>query len=250
MRKRPALLRLPHAPPLFRSGFGVFMTFTVDCRPPLLVARFARPQRMVGWAINRPGLCQASAVAWVQVDNGDLPCGIEPRAVLDARLEAAGLGDAVGLLTARTITRYHQARRNVGGASAQVLITLGLGNAERIGAPPAAGRPPDAPHPPGTVNILCHVSTRLDDGALLEALSIATQARTAAIIEGGLIRAGQNRPVTGTGTDCLILACPPEGPASPYAGLHTGVGQAIGAAVYDATREAMDLWISEGGILV
>ncbi|HAP98538.1 MAG TPA: hypothetical protein DCQ35_00565 [Rhodospirillum rubrum] len=219
MYKRRPLLRHPPAPPLFRSGFGVFMTFTVDCRPPLLVARFARPQRMIGWAINRPGLCHASAVAWVQVDNGDLPCGIEPRAVLDARLEAAGLGDAVGLLTARTITRYHQARRDVGGASAQVLMTLGLGNAERI-------------------------------GALLEALSIATQARTAAIIEGCLIRAGQSRPVTGTGTDCLILACPPEGPASPYAGLHTGVGQAIGAAVYDATREAMDLWINEGGILV
>jgi adenosylcobinamide amidohydrolase len=37
---------------------------------------------------------------------------------------------------------------------------------------------------------------------------------------------------TGTGTDCIVVAAPTG--TEPFAGLHTEVGEAIGAAVYTA----------------
>ncbi|MEE7455252.1 hypothetical protein MPAR168_00045 [Methylorubrum populi] len=45
--------------------------------------------------------------------------------------------------------------------------------------------------------------------------------------------------VSGTGTDCIVAAAPQTGEPALFAGLHTPVGEAVGAAVLAA--------ISEGG---
>ena len=46
---------------------------------------------------------------------------------------------------------------------------------------------------------------------------------------------------TGTGTDCVALACDPgEG---RYAGLHTAAGEAVGAAVLAAVAEGVRAWL-------
>lgn len=46
---------------------------------------------------------------------------------------------------------------------------------------------------------------------------------------------------TGTGTDCVALACVPG--AGRYAGLHTAVGEAVGAAVRQAVTAAAADWL-------
>ncbi|WP_261404549.1 adenosylcobinamide amidohydrolase [Chenggangzhangella methanolivorans] len=123
--------------------------------------------------------------------------------------------------------------RWAGGVAAQCLATAGLSNAGRIGVASGPGRRT------GTINLLAAVSVALTDAALLEAVSIGTQARTAAVMDcayaGGL--------ATGTGTDCIALACPAEGEPAPFAGLHTPVGEALGAAVYDAVKSGVREWI-------
>jgi adenosylcobinamide amidohydrolase len=112
-----------------------------------------------------------------------------------------------------------------------------LSNGERIGA----RRPVRAFA--GTINTLVHVSSPLTDGAFIEAISIASEARTAAILES---RPPQDRlAITGTGTDCIVVAAPSDGEPAPWAGLHTAVGEAIGAAVYRATREGAEEWDAE-----
>jgi adenosylcobinamide amidohydrolase len=75
---------------------------------------------------------------------------------------------------------------------------------------------------------------------LIEALSIATQARTAAVMDVNLML--PTGRATGTGTDCIAVAARP-GPAL-YAGLHTDIGEALGAAVYQATMTGARDWIS------
>lgn len=72
----------------------------------------------------------------------------------------------------------------------------------------------------------------LSEAARLEALSIAAEARTAGIMDLGLTRNG--RIVTGTGTDCIVVASPCGGPDAPFAGLHTDIGVSLGLAIYDA----------------
>lgn len=187
----------------------------------------------------RPGVVTANRVAWLEVRNADLPADADPFEIIGERVSAAGLDDAVVLVTSRDIRRYHQHRVRVEDVHAHCLTTAGLSNSERVGMrlhmpPPFAG----------TINTLMHLSLPLTEGAMLEALSIATEARTTAVLEAGLHRGGQH--ITGTGTDCIAIACPlPDDDAvrsAPYAGKHTAIGEAVGAAVYHATVTAIVDW--------
>jgi hypothetical protein len=70
------------------------------------------------------------------------------------------------------------------------------------------------------------------------------EARTAAIIETRLQKASPSR--TGTETDCIVVAAPCQRERVCCAGLHTALGEAVGAAVYRATREGTKEWDAEG----
>ena len=88
------------------------------------------------------------------------------------------------------------------------------------------------------------MSVRLSQAALIEAVSIAAEARTAAIIDAH--RRTEEGIATGTGTDCIVVAAPKRGgQAASFAGLHTHAGRALGAAVYDAVRKGAQDWIAE-----
>ena len=215
--------------------------FAVACAPPLLTARFAEPQRTLGWSLLHPGFAIASDVVWVEVRNSDLGPSVDPRAFLKARLAQSGFPDALAFMTSRDIRRHHSSRRRTGSVEATCLTTVGLSNGERVGSRKAHRR-----HA-GTINTLVHVSVPLADGAMVEALSIVAQARTAAIIESRQAEPGTS--ITGTGTDCIVVASPCRGEPIAWAGLHTEVGEAIGGAVYDATRAAAAQWDRDFGAL-
>ena len=86
--------------------------FEVIGEPPgqrLLVARFPAARQVLSWAIWNGGRRRAPAVAWVGVTNAELPVGSIPRALCEARLRAAGLEAAVGLLTSGQLARHRQA---------------------------------------------------------------------------------------------------------------------------------------------
>ncbi|MFG1393022.1 adenosylcobinamide amidohydrolase [Xanthobacter agilis] len=224
---------------------GACPLFTVAPARPLLVARFTVDQHMVSWSINRPGFVTARTVAWLEVRNSDLSADLDVLTWFAARLDAAGLGDAVGLMTSRNVDHHHLARRTVEGVTAACLVTLGLNNGERVGARFA---PEAAAHlSAGTVNMLAAVDVPLTPAALLEASSIVVQARTRAILEADFQRDGIAEPVSGTGTDCVVMSAPAAGVARPYAGLHTAVGEAVGAAALAATREAVAVWLADPG---
>ena len=76
---------------------------------PWLLARFAAPQRMLSWALNRPGFQTADRVAWLEIRNADLPPETDPLAYFADRLAAAGLERAVGLLTSRDLAQCQRA---------------------------------------------------------------------------------------------------------------------------------------------
>lgn len=222
-------------PPSARHEPPLQSPFTIACQPPLLVASFREPQSILSWSITRPGCVTARQVAWLEVRNADLPPAVDPLVSIRQRFADAGLEDAVGLVTSRDIRRHHLAQRTVEDITATALATAGLSNGERVGA-----RCTEPVLLPGTINILLHVSRALTEAAQIETLSIATQARTAAIMDLGVERAGVR--VTGTGTDCIAVASPQMAPAECFAGLHTALGEAVGAAVYDVIREAVEVW--------
>lgn len=211
--------------------------FVVDCTPPLLTVRFAAPQRTLGWSLLHPGFAVVSDIVWLEVRNSDLGPAVDAQAFLKARLAQAGFDDALAFMTSRDIRRHHLRKRHADGIAAACLTTVGLSNGERVGS-----RRTNGPHA-GTINTLVHVSAALTDGAMVEAVSIAAEARTAAILDSR--RAERGAAITGTGTDCIVVASPCRGEPLACAGLHTAVGEAIGGAVYDATLGGAEQWHRE-----
>lgn len=204
---------------------------------PFLIAEFAEPQNMLSWSLTRPGFVVARSVVWLEVRDGDLPLEVDPVELLKTRMDIAGHGEAVHLMTSRSLAHHDLASATAGGITSSCLATVGLSNAGRVGQPfNGAARL-------GTINLLVHVGASLSEAARLEALSVATEARTAAIMDLGLTRNG--RVVTGTGTDCIVVASPRLCPEIPFAGLHTDVGASLGRAVYDAVKKGGNRWLAE-----
>lgn len=204
-----------------------------------LVVRFESVHTVASWAIVGGGIRQASAVAWRRVAERALRPPVDAVQWLRSRMSEEALGDAVGLLTSRDLDSWVESRSYQGGAGAHCVATVGLGNALRVGDPPGA-----AAHI-GTINLLCRVDLALTSEALLEALAIATEAKAAAILDAGVVSRRSGERATGTGTDCIVIAAPLGPKRTPYAGKHTAVGAAIGAAVLHAVRGGAHEWNHE-----
>jgi adenosylcobinamide amidohydrolase len=173
------------------------------------------------------------------VAEAELRPPVNAQRFLRSRLRAAGISDAVGLLTSRDLASYVDATRTFGDWSARCIATVGLGNALRAG---------DLPGPAGkigTINLLCQVSVPLSLEAMLEGLSLAAEARTLAIREAALPSGLSGEPASGTGTDCIVLAAPEGKEPTRYAGKHTVVGHLIGAVVHEAARRGAEQWKEE-----
>ena len=204
-----------------------------------LVVRLPGPHAVLSWAIVNGGRRTASAVAWREVCDGELRPPVDAARFLSARLAEAGLPDAVGLLTSAALARHVVSERRAGGVAARCVATVGLGNALRAGDPPGpAARI-------GTINVLCQVGVPLSEEALVEALSLAAEARTLAVREAGVPSRMSGAPASGTGTDCIVIAAPDRPDGARYAGKHTALGHVVGAAVHDAVARGAAAWLAE-----
>jgi adenosylcobinamide amidohydrolase len=204
----------------------------------LLIARLPGPHRTLSWAVCGGGFARASAVVWRYVDDDELAPGVDPARLLERALQDAGLAGAVGLLTARDLTTFDCVTRQAGDCAARAVATVGLGNALAAGDPPA-------PHAVGTINLLLQLATPLSDGALVELVALAAEARTAAVLEARVPSRRSARLATGTGTDCIVVAAPDAaGVGAPYAGKHTLLGALAGAAVREAVTRGARRWMA------
>jgi adenosylcobinamide amidohydrolase len=214
----------------------------------LLVVPLGAPHDVLSWAIVGGGRRVASDVVWREVVRGELGPEVDPvalpAALLRRALAEAKLPDAVGLLTARDVRSFDTAEAvdaGDAGLSARCVATVGLANALAAGDPPG-------PFAPGTINLVVAVSVPLTEEALLEALALAAEARTAAMLEVRLPSPLSGRPASGTGTDCIVVAAPVARPSVArfaYAGKHTRVGSLLGAAVRDAVARGIARWLEE-----
>lgn len=205
-----------------------------------LVAKFSEPQSMLSWAVYRGGRSEASRVVWCQVKRDELAPPVEPAAFLREKLEAAGMQDAVGMLTSANLDLFAENLKISDDLSVRTVTTVGMTNALRVGDPSCTAAA-------ATINLLCSVGVPLTHAAHLEALSIAVEARTAAVMEANITSVQSGLRATGTGTDCAVLACPLAGdiPSRSYAGKHTELGSLIGQSVFEAVASGIELWKAE-----
>jgi len=205
---------------------------------PWLRAHLSRPMRVLSWAPYGAGWRETGLVLWREVRDRDLGPEVDALRWLAARLPEPS---AVAMMTSCDIGEWQEERVAVEEVTAHCVVTLGLTNAESAGA--RLGR---MAFGYGTINVLVATDAPLSRTGQLEAMSIAVQARTAALLEHDIpLPTGS---VTGTGTDCLAVACPPGG-RQRHAGLHTAVGEALGAAVRVAVSRAAGQWLAARGIV-
>lgn len=220
-----------------------------------LLVRFPEPHLVMSWAIVRGGKTQTDTVAWYRVTPEELKPPVEAKEFLEGRLIEASIPNAVGLLTSADLDGYADVEKTGEDLSVRSIATVGLANALRVGDLPEL----PAPEPVGTINLLCQISRPLSREAFLEALALAAEARTTALLESGVVSTESGMPATGTGTDCIVIAAPTfiqnvgslrcrttevlpvprSGKILSYAGKHTLLGHLIGASVLEAVRSGI-----------
>ncbi|MEM1037074.1 MAG: adenosylcobinamide amidohydrolase [Pseudomonadota bacterium] len=189
--------------------------------------------KVLSWAINRPGLVEASKIVWRQISPNTLTESLDVNTWLDAELKARSARDAVAFLTSRTLSNVVEQRMKRPDFELHCVATVGLGNAERVGA-----RVNHDDSKLGTINISVATNLGLSNQARLEAMSLIVQARTTAILEQRLsLPTGY---ATGTGTDCVAIAS--RDGDTLYTGMHTEFGEALGRVVLNCVTEGAREW--------
>jgi iron complex transport system ATP-binding protein len=166
----------------------------------------------------------------------------EPERDLAALVARLGIGPAepyVGLMTGVSLEDAAVVAEVTAGPRVVAIVTVGLGNAS------AAGRNPwtvsNVPSP-GTINTIVIVDAELTAAAMVNAVIVATEAKTLALLEAR-VRTRAGELASGTSSDAVVIGATKfratgggGQPAAPlrYAGPATPVGLQIGRAVREA----------------
>lgn len=204
------------------------ITTLQDC----LVIRFPRVYDCLSWAPWNGGATSASAIVNRHVDT-QVPCSSNMIPGDFRRLfkEVSLLPeDTIGLMTAANVGAYQDCFLSSSGAWVHAVATVGLSNARSVldDADVALGSRYDST---GTVNLVVATNALPTISGRLEAIHIATAAKTAAFRDAPLMSAQSDRHADLTGTDCLVVAASGE-IEEDACGLHTVLGEMIGRAVY------------------
>jgi adenosylcobinamide amidohydrolase len=211
---------------------------TIVLNEPWLEVQFPCPHSVLSWALLGGGWRTASKVLWHRVADDDLPIGLDPLAFFLERIERDGMDkNAVGFLSGLPVSSCIETIEACNGEWVRCLATVGLSNGVRVGDPSLLASPKV-----GTINILLQSSLPLSLAASIEASSVVTQARTLAVLDAQVSSAEGSGFVTGTGTDCIVVASPMGETRAAFSGTHTLIGHLIGKAVLKAMKTGIQRW--------
>ncbi|MEW6299572.1 MAG: adenosylcobinamide amidohydrolase [Thermodesulfobacteriota bacterium] len=207
--------------------------WTAAVRERTLIVTFPALYRVLSWAPLGGGLREAKAVLNHQVRTDDYPA-YEAAVYLQALARRLDVPlPAVGLMTGVQMGRLVRKVVRQDLLSVECFATVGLSNALTVGDPATYEERP------GTINLIVLVNQPLLDAALAEAVAITTEAKVRALYAARVKSTVSDALATGTGTDCVAVACPPGTPAYEYCGKHTRLGELLGQVVYDAVTEGL-----------
>lgn len=205
-------------------------------------AHFDQEMNFLSWAIIGGGFTQGSDIYIAGVENKELPIHLDPIEVLKNRMRLDGLNHAVAMMTSAKLKNVTYVKKEKNDLTVEILTTVGMGNSLRVGDEAINYLRV------GTINIICVINKPLSINAQLEAVSIACEARTLAVIEEEILSKKSNQLATGTGTDCLVMASPKNNNLNQeliYAGKHTVLGELIGSATLEAVKNGILKWKEE-----
>jgi adenosylcobinamide amidohydrolase len=99
---------------------------------------------------------------------------------------------------------------------------------------------PDTVARVGTINLVVFVSTALSDGALVNAVATATEAKTQALVESGF-------DGSGTASDAVCVLTPVDDDQEQFCGPRSPVGASVARAVHRAVAVGAARWTQRHG---
>lgn len=190
-----------------------------------VIVEFGRRVRALSSTIIGGGLRELTHVVFHRV-NPDFsdpdPIGYAER--LLSKLDLSSESSAV-FLTAVDVVREGIELR---GAEVVLVASVGLSPGVCIGGREARKRP-------ATINILLLAERPLSDSALVDLASVASSAKTLALVDLALSRGYDLGRVYATATDALVVASPIDGgECERYGGPATSIGAEAARLVYEA----------------
>lgn len=144
----------------------------------------------------------------------------------------------VGLMTAVPLDQLVRLREEQDGLWVEGFFTVGVSNAVRAGEPVVSSRGGRVPPSAGTINIILVTNACLSSSAMVGVVQVATESKTAVLLDNGVPSWTRQSDATGTGTDAVVIASG-NGPTLRYSGTHTLIGAIIGRLVYRGVQEGL-----------
>jgi adenosylcobinamide hydrolase len=193
----------------------------------VLVWELPAPRRAIASAPLGGGIGERSWILNAQVSRDYERTDIDDHLRAIAA-EQACVGEGVGMLTAVKVAGVTTATDDDVRAYATVGVTAPTWAADADDAISAYA-------PPGTINVVAFVPARLDDGALVNAVMTATEAKSQALLAAGV-------PGTGTASDALCIVCEPasgDGTIERFGGPRSRIGAPLARAVHAAVTAGL-----------
>ena len=198
-----------------------------------LILTLPERYRVLSWAPLGGGVVEAHTILNHQVNINE-PLTAEPEVHLSSLARRLAVPcPVVGLMTGVWMERLVRRTMQHAATLIECFATVGLSNAL------AAGDPTTYEEELGTINLIVAVGQPLTLPAMIEAVQIVTEAKVSAIVAAEIKSTASHALATGTGTDCVAIACPLGVPAHRYCGKHTKLGELVGKVVTEAMREGI-----------
>tara|TARA_R110000772_G_scaffold149739_1_gene260417 strand:- start:36 stop:731 length:696 start_codon:yes stop_codon:yes gene_type:complete len=200
---------------------------------------FSVPHQVISSAVLNGGLVYADHIVNIQVPK----CFAAPKSPQDALNEycddANWNGLRVGMMTAASMDSFRMAKQSTQGVDIIVLVTSGLANSRRVGDRAEHRTIAAESKEVGTINIIMMTSAILTGAAMVEAVLMITEAKTAALQDAGILSPISNKIATGTGTDSVAVVSGQGPDTINYCGKHVLFGEILGRMVTDTVASSI-----------
>ncbi|BCA53640.1 hypothetical protein W02_07800 [Nitrospira sp. KM1] len=142
-------------------------------------------------------------------------------------------------MTAVALKQLVTASERVGRFSVMCFCTVGVTNAVRAGESASHTGSPKQRDQTGTINVILVTNACLSRSAMVGAVQVATESKTATLLECRVPSSSGKHMATGTGTDAVVIASSGHGPKVSYSGTHTIIGSIIGRLVANCVYEGL-----------
>lgn len=202
-------------------------------REKTLIVTLPETYQVASWAPLGGGMVEARTILNHQVNIYEYPT-LEPESFLNKLAQQLGVDlPAVGLMTGVLMERLVRKTVQHADLTIECFATVGLSNAL------AVGDLATYEEQLGTINCIVAINQSLAPAAMIEAVQIVTEAKVRALHTAGMKSTVSGVLATGTGTDCVAVACPTVGARYRYCGKHTKLGALIGQGVLSAVAEGI-----------